>query len=309
MKVSKLDYERLSEEDKYLIVMSRIIDFSQITPKEGSLADLIVVLGCSPIPLRARTLKMMELVNRGYGRNVLLSGGDGWQKLFRKKDSTTGEIIINEPKRQELLSAISATISKDLLGDNPTQKELDLHERFIQGMREMGQTDHLMTYEQRQEKKKCDMTEAQFMQLIILTNGGLKGAKIFHEPFSFDTKQNMEYTKGFLKTSQRTGEIPNIGRMIIVTSSFHCRRAYLTFKKQFPNVEIAVCPSTVDLTDRGLSLERMLESNYYSTQVSRECQAIINYSRNGSIADVDLSELIGAEAARRIEATQQIVEF
>ena len=101
MKVSKLDYERLSDEDKYLIVMSGIIDFSQTTPKEGEKADVIVVLGCSPIPLRARTLKMMELVRNGYGQNVLLSGGKGWQALFRKKDKVTGEITINEAKRSK----------------------------------------------------------------------------------------------------------------------------------------------------------------------------------------------------------------
>ncbi len=309
MKVSKLDYERLSDEEKYLIVMSKIIDFSHVTPKQDEKADVIVVLGCSPIPLRARTLKMMELVRNGYGQNVLLSGGKGWQNLFRKKNKETGEITINEPKRQELLAAISKTISADLLGDNPTPKRLELHERFIQGMRELGQTEHVMSYEQRQEIKKCDMTEVQFMQLIILSNGGLKGAKMLHEPFSTTTKQNMEYTTRLLEILTRGNEGSPVRRMIIVTSSFHCRRSYLTFKKQFPNIEVVVCPSTLDLTDRGLSIDRMLESDYYRTQIARECDAIINYSRNGSIADVELSDLVGEEVARRIERRQQVMEF
>ncbi len=36
----------------------------------------------------------------------------------------------------------------------------------------------------------------------------------------------------------------------------------------------------------------MLNNPYYKKQIENECQAIINYSRNGSIEDVDLSEFL-----------------
>ena len=104
-------------------------------------------------------------------------------------------------------------------------------------------------------------------------------------------------------------KIWKIDRLIIVTSSFHCRRALLTFKKQFPNIEIIVCPATRDLDDANVTLGRgMLESDYYRGQIDRECNAIINYSKNGSIADVELEEIVPKEVAQRIERKHVSIE-
>lgn len=305
MKISELDFSRLSEEDKYELVMNGIKDLNLENPTEKTKSDLIVILGCTPIPLRARILKMMSLVNKGYSKNILLSGGGGWKKLYKKVDPQTGKVIINEEKRKTLLEAITKTISADLLGDNPTQKEKQLYDRFIEGMKKMGQEDHIMSYEENHTKKKLEMTEAEFMNLIIITNGGLKDVKILREPFSDNTRQNMENTKVLLDNVVERGELEKLNRMIIVTSSFHCRRAYLTFKKQFPNVDLLVCPATKDLEDKGLELgKKMLESDYYKQQINNECNAIINYSKNGSIYDSKLEEILPAEIAKRIEKAQ-----
>jgi len=309
MKLSEIKFERLSDEDKYELVMSGIVDFSTEEPNDKTKSDLVIVLGCSPIPLRARILKMMTLVNKGFSKNVLLSGGNGWKKLYMKKNPQTGETVIDEEKKQQLLKAITETISADLLGDNPSEKELKLYERFIQGMKEMGQFDHVMSYEEDTKRKKLKMNEAEFMNLIIITNGGLRGAKILREPFSDNTRQNMENTSFLLECLLERKELEKIDRLIIVTSSFHCRRAFLTFKKQFPNIEILVCPATRDLEDAHLSLGRsLLQNDYYRNQIDRECNAIVNYSKNGSIEDVDLEDILPKEIVSRIKKHQTVFE-
>lgn len=318
MKISKLNYEKLSEKEKYCMVMSNIVDLAQIEPSDDTKADLIIVLGASPIPIRARILKMMELVKKGYANKVLLSGGMGWEKLYKKVqidpntkkpiiDDKTGKprIVIDENKKQELLRAIENTISADLLGNNPTEKEQRLYERFIKGMSQLKHDDHVKPFEENQQEKSLGMTEEEFMQLIMLTNGGLPEAKIFHEPFSTTTKENMEYTKRTIESLEKNGEINKVKKVIIVTSSFHCTRAMLTFKKNFPNIEVLVCPSTRDLEDRKIAIgEQLLEHPYYKKQINNESQCIINYSKNGSIADVELDELVDNDIVQKIVAEQ-----
>ena len=218
---------------------------------------------------------MMELVKLEYSKNVLLSGGKGWQKLFRKKDANTGKTIVNEAKKEELTLAIHKCINGSLLCSD--------------------------------EERLLDMSEANMMKLIIISNGGLVNTKIFHEPFSYNTRENIEYAKTLINGLLKRKEIEKLNRMIIVTSSFHCKRAYLTFKKAFSDVDILVCPATKDLEDRGTSLGKaMLSNTYYNKQIHLECDAIINYSRNGSILDAELCEIVPKEVAEKIEAKQKV---
>ena len=280
MKVSKLDYSLLTDEEKFQLVMNGITDLAEKNIDDKSKADLIIVLGCSPVPLEARIKKMMQLYRKGYSKSILLTGGDGWQKLYKKKDQITGETYIDEAKRRELLEAIRKTISANLLGDNPSEKELALYDRFNEGMNEMLLENEVKSYDKRQDDRLLKMDEAEFMKLMILSNGGLEGAKIFHEPFSYNTKENMLNTNTLIKSLITKGELEKLDRMIVVTSSFHCRRAMLTFKIQFPNVEIIPCPATCDLEKRGLKLGReMMSHPYYKQQIENECKAIINYSK------------------------------
>ena len=275
MRISELNYELLSEDEQYSIVMSNIYDMAKTVPNELEKADLIVVLGCSPIPLRYRILKMMELVKLGYSKNVLFSGGKGWQKLFRKQDLETGKVVINEAKKEELLRAVRSCIDENLLSSD--------------------------------EEKILDMSEAELMKLIVISNGGLSNTKIFHEPFSYNTRENIEYGRTLINELLKRKEINKLERMIIVTSSFHCKRAYLTFKKAFQDIEILACPATLDLEDRGTSLGRAMLSNaYYNKQIHLECNAIVNYSKNGSILDAELIDLVPKEVAFEIEERQKV---
>ena len=309
MKLSQLDYSLLSDDDKYELVMNGVYGLAKQEPTEKSKSDLIIVLGCSPIPLEARIKKMIKLFEKGYGKNILLTGGDGWQKLYKKKDSVTGETYIDEVKRRELLEAIRQTIGANLLGDNPGEKERALYERFNEGMKQLMLDSEIIPFEKRQEDRLLKMDEAEFMKLMILSNGGLKGAKIFHEPFSYNTKENMQNTGALNRGLLSRGELSKLDNMIVITSSFHCRRAMLTFKKQFPNVRIAPCPATLDLEKKGLKIgKEMLKDAYYRKQIENECKAIINYSKNGSIEDVNIEDILPNEIMETIVFHQKQVK-
>lgn len=306
MKLSKLNYDKLTEDEKYELIMNGISDLSKEEVSDKNKADIIVVLGCTPVPLEARIKKTMQLYNKGYARNILLAGGDGWQKLYKKKDPNTGKIYIDEAKKRELLEAIKNTINANLLGDNPSQKQIELFQRFNEGMNKMMLTNEVKSFEEKQDDYKLNLDEAEFMKLMILSNGGLKGAKIFHEPFSYDTKENMQNTKSLIDGLLKRGEIEKLDRIIVVTSSFHCRRAMLTFKKYFSNIDIITCPATDDLEKRGISLGRdMLKNEYYKKQLDNESKALINYSRNGSIADIELGEILPNDIMETIVRSQK----
>ena len=97
---------------------------------------------------------------------------------------------------------------------------------------------------------------------------------------------------------------------MIVTSSFHCRRALLTFKKYFKDLKILACPSTLDLKEKGVTLakEEMLNSEYYKKQIENELNAIVNYTRNGSIEDCDISEFLEQKLVKQIEKKHNNIE-
>ena len=91
---------------------------------------------------------------------------------------------------------------------------------------------------------------------------------------------------------------------MIITSSFHCRRAILSFKKHFPGIEVLACPATRDIESQGLTFtkESLMQSEYYSEQFRNELNAIINYTRNRSIEDMDIEEVLSPERAQEIMA-------
>ena len=128
---------------------------------------------------------------------------------------------------------------------------------------------------------------------------------------SNNTIENIKYTAALFRNLQRPNNIGAINKVMIVTSSFHCRRAMLAFKKYFRNIEICSCPSTLDFKDKGITFCKadMLGHEYYRRQIENELDAIINYTRKGSIEDCDISLVVGEEMAKEIERRQIEVEF
>lgn len=127
--------------------------------------------------------------------------------------------------------------------------------------------------------------------------------KIFLEPNSINTIQNLEYSKALLDDLQKSGKVDSIKRIMIVTSLFHCRRAELSFKKYFPDIEVMSCPATLDINNAGISFKKedLMQDQYYMQQFRNELNAIVNYSRNRSISDLDIEDVLTPEAATRIK--------
>ena len=136
MNYSELDITKLTDEDKYNLVMNGVIDYGSIKSTKDNNPDFLVVLGCSPKVLKARILKMMELYKKGYGKYVLISGGNGWNKLFKpkkktfKSDKEKFEYLKQiAKKRKEMKSALHDTIPNDIKPGINNQKK---RKRFTQ---------------------------------------------------------------------------------------------------------------------------------------------------------------------------------
>ena len=300
MKISELDYDKLTEEDMYNLIMSGLVDYEGQKLTDETKSDIIVVLGCSPRPLKARIKKMMALQRAGYSNKVLLSGGRGWQKLVKQ----------NPERRPELIQAIKDVIASELLGDNPQKVELDTYAKFVEQMQKLTDGKYkAKSYQEKLDDSKFEMTEEEFMKLIIITNGGVgMGVKMYHEPFSTNTKENTFYIgKVFKNIERETGK--KIDRAMIVTSAYHCTRSRLTLKKAYPEMEFLMAPSTEDLAEYGIDISpKMMEIPKYHKQIIGEAKRIIEYSKKGDIQDVELTELVSKEVADDIETRQRQVK-
>ena len=272
MRLSEIDIRKLTDEEKLAIVMSGIHDIETEEVGNHNRADMIVVLGASPRAVNSRIKKMIRLVNKGFSNRVLLSGGLGWHRLFESSgncDKRSAEEL--EKKRRQLLRDIREIINPGLLGLSPSEKEKALG--FFN--------------EDDVERKNQAKKEAQIMDLIVLSNGGLKGVKVMHEPFSDNTMENAKYAKSLVDIGVKRKELPQMSRIIIITSYYHCKRSALTFEKAFPGCEIIPCPS-MDI------------SNPDATEIDKECKRMIDYAKKGDLRDARLVELVGLERAKEI---------
>jgi uncharacterized SAM-binding protein YcdF (DUF218 family) len=296
MRISELEYDKLTEDDMYNLIMSGVVDFGEQKATDDTKVDSIVVLGCSARPLKGRIKKMMQLQRNGYSNNIVFSGGRGWQKLVKQ----------NPEKKPVLVQAIKDAIKEDLLGDNPSTKQLEVYKKFNEEMKKMiGEKHQDKSYQEASDDKKMEMTEEQFMRLILITNGGLEGAKIYHDPFSTNTKENALYIGKVFETIKKEQDL-DVEKIMMVTSSFHCTRSKLNFMKLFPGLKVRACPSTEDMKELGVPLSReMMKNKQYHDYVVGEAKKIIDYSRKGDIADVELTELVSPEIAKEIEARQR----
>ena len=138
---------------------------------------------------------------------------------------------------------------------------------------------------------------------------GIPADNMFYEPYSNTTLENIKCIKYVFRGLEERGEVDNINSVMLVTSSFHCRRASLTFRKYFKGLDILTCPSTLDFQEKGFSKETMLQSDYYRKQIENELNAIVNYTKNGSIEDCEIQEFVGEELAKKIEKKSQEVSL
>lgn len=292
MKFSELDKSKLSMEEKYELIMSEIHDYARQEAKEEQKVDFLIVLGCRPVPLKARIIKAAELYKRNYAKYILFSGGPAWNNKVERGSS----------KDLEMIEAVRQSVKPELLGENLDEKRRELEARFSEMLGEKPKSP---------EDRIRELSECQLMSRMMITLGDVPAKRIFHEPFSNNTIENIKYAAALFENIQETGEVSKINSVMLVTSSFHCRRAILSFKKYFKDIDIHACPSTLDFKDKGITFckEDILNSEYYRKQIENELDAIINYTRNGSIEDCDISEVVSNEVCKKIEARHSEIEI
>ena len=290
MKFSELDISKLSLEERYELIMHGIQDYARVGVSEDTKADFLIVLGCRPVPLKARIIKAAELYKKGHAKYLLFSGGHGWNK----------KVEVASDKDREMIEAVKNIVSPQLIGQVVNEKEQAIEEKMH------------MTPEERLEEldaKIRNLSECQLMTKMMITLGDVPQSHIFHEPFSNNTVENIKYTEALFRSIVKRGEVPKIDSVMLVTSSFHCRRAVLTFRKYFKKFKILACPTTLDFKEKGLRFckEDILNSEYYRTQIENELNAIVNYTKNSSIEDCDIAEVVDKKTAKRIEDKHRII--
>ena len=281
MKYSELDVDKLNDNQIYDLVMSGVKDYATIPVYKKDSPDLLIVLGASPIPMKARIIKTMQLYKNGYGKYVILSGGTGWHKLFKVeptpiKDELERYTYYSGKRRNFRLMkrALQRTIPEEIRGKNKHGKALYRHMH-------------------RQLEKNLDLTEAEIAKKIVKAcreTINIDENKIFLESQSGNTRENIENSIKMMQKLIKEGKAEDIKSVMIITSCFHCKRVTMQFKKYFPDIDVRACPSTKDLADNGLTLDResLMSNPYYKAQIRKELEGIVAYSKNGSIADGEI---------------------
>lgn len=285
MRFSELDTSKLTIEEKYELVMNGVCDYAKENAKAEDKVDFLIVLGCRPAALKPRVVKAAELYKRGYAKYMLFSGGHGWNR----------NVEADSDKDIEMLETVKDVVNPKLLGLDLSEKELSISQKANET--EAERIDRAM-------QKLRHSSESQLMAKMMHSLSDIPQTNVYHEPFSNTTIENIKYTEALFRGLVKRGEVPAINKVMIVTSSFHCRRAMLTFKKYFKDLDITACPATLDFKEKGIdfSKEGMIASDYYRKQIENELNAIVNYTRNGSIEDCNIEEIIDEKFAKRIKS-------
>lgn len=296
MKFSDLrakDINNMTDEQIYDLMMSGIQDLASSSHiKDDKLADFIIVLGASPIALKARIIKALELYQEKQGKNILFSGGNGWHRLY----------TFDNKKTYISLSEQWKTYSEKRMKYNGYKRALGkMIPAFIRpkATRKLGPKASYR-YMGRKLKQAMKSTESELSSKIVEACKGLvviDDSCLFFENSSTNTKENAVNSLKLIEKLIESGQIESLKRIIIISSCYHCKRSELTFKKffeKYPNVEILVCPSTLDLKDEELSLskESIIKSTKMMKRYRNELNAIIKYLNFGDLADATIDDII-----------------
>lgn len=300
MNFSELDIEKLSPDDIYDLVMAGVKDYSKEYANDSNMPDFVILLGCTPLTLEQRVLKLVELYDKGYGKYIILTGGLGWHKLFKadpnKKFKDDAELQSYTKKLNASLKRQKKSLAKIF--------ERDL--KPVSGSIQNGTFSYTKYYKRRRKQMNeyLQESEAELGYRMIDKQGrnDIQSVTLV-ESNSANTLQNVVFTRNIIDDLVVNCGVDKPKRLMLITSPFHCRRACLTFKKYFPDCEIIACPSTAGMVNKGIPFtkEALMANPYYSKQFRNECDAIINYSKKGDIADFDIKTIVGERRASQIE--------
>ena len=115
-----------------------------------------------------------------------------------------------------------------------------------------------------------NMTEAALLKNKAIESG-IPEDKILVEDASKNTKENVLAS---LLVLDRWCPLHKIKRLLIVTSSYHIRRTYLTFKTYMPDwIELTLCPAD----DQNTCKDNWFLSQYGRERAVTEAKKIIEY--------------------------------
>ena len=300
MRFSELDINKLSQDDIYDLVMAGVKDYSKQNADDSNMPDFIILLGCTPLTLEQRVLKLIELYDKGYGKYIILTGGLGWHKLFKADPN-------KKFKDDKDLSDYARKLNANLKRQKKSlAKIFNENLRPVSGKLKNGQLTYTKYYKKRRKlmNEYLEESEAELGYRMIdkQQRNDIQSVTLV-ESNSINTLQNVLFTRNIIDDLVANCGVDKPKRLMIITSPFHCRRACLTFKKYFPNCDVIACPSTAGMVNKGVPFtkEALMANPYYSKQFRNECDAIINYSRKGDIADMDIEQVIGERRASQIE--------
>ncbi|MEH7443960.1 YdcF family protein [Bacillus sp. JJ1122] len=123
-----------------------------------------------------------------------------------------------------------------------------------------------------------NLTEAALLKNKAIA-AGIPEDKILVEDVSKNTKENVLAS---LLVLDRWLPLHKIRRLLIVTSSYHIRRTYLTFKTYMPDwIEFTLCPAD----DQNTCKDNWFLSPYGRQRAVNEAKKIIEYIGWGAIVD------------------------
>ena len=300
MKFSELDIEKLSPDDIYDLVMTGVKDYSKENVNESNTTDFIILLGCTPLTLEQRVLKLIELYDKGYGKYIILTGGLGWHKLFK---ADPNKKFKDDKDLSDYVRKLNANLKRQ---KKSLAKIFNENLRPVSAKLKNGQLTYTKYYKKRRKlmNEYLEESEAELGYRMIdkQQRNDIQSVTLV-ESNSINTLQNVLFTRNMIDDLVVNCGIDKPKRLMIITSPFHCRRACLTFKKYFPDCDVIACPSTAGMLNKGVPFtkEALMANPYYSKQFRNECDAIINYSKKGDIADINIEDLLGERRASQIE--------
>lgn len=111
---------------------------------------------------------------------------------------------------------------------------------------------------------------------------GVPETDILIEDISLNTLENVVAS---LLVLDRAFHLYNIRRLLVVTTSFHMRRLYLTLKTYMPNwIHFSLCPAN----DTSTSKDNWFLTEKGKMRVQAESQKLIKYVKQGALLDLDI---------------------
>jgi uncharacterized SAM-binding protein YcdF (DUF218 family) len=111
---------------------------------------------------------------------------------------------------------------------------------------------------------------------------GIPEEDIMVEPLSTHTRDNVLFSSKILESSVG---LASIRRILIVTTTYHMRRAFMTMRTYLPDsITYTFCP----VDDKNTKRDNWFLSEKGTLRVRDECRKIIIYTRDGQLRDFDV---------------------